>query len=304
MGFPKANRATVLNIGKSLLAIELFYEKTCELMKEMLLPPPFSQDPDPSEEQPKPSFLFHTILDFVCNKITQILENDDLSLLSMEAVSEILSYFKDKQIKEYKSNLKITEKHSKQYLLEKLAQIELKFSNISDLSLENQKKTQYLQGVKRKSVNPDPGALKKVKNFELDEEKTEFFNVQLGNCDYLYDDFLTEADIRSQCVPLESISANLLRKCKDEAPSASLYLYNLPKNCGKSEILQLLQQVFPKDLGEVEVQILKGRLKGQGFLHLQTSEMAKRVKDTFFGFPLHGKPMILQFSKSEPRLIN
>ena len=105
MQYPKANWPTVLNIAKSLLAVETFYYQTCDLMKSLLLPLPFVESNEP-EEKTKANYIYHTILEFVCSRINQILENDDLSNLSLEAISELLVYFKEKQIREHKENIK------------------------------------------------------------------------------------------------------------------------------------------------------------------------------------------------------
>jgi hypothetical protein len=142
-----------------------------------------------------------------------------------------------------------------------------------------------------------------VNSFEMEEQKTEFCQVDLSNCEDLYDKFykITKSDAKSQCIPLALIPSHLLEKCKNEAPSSSLFLYNLPKKVNKDEILQLLHEVFPEEISDntrVKVEILKGRLKGQGFLHLSSVEAATEIRDTLFGFPFQGKPMILQFSRA------
>jgi len=53
----------------------------------------------------------------------------------------------------------------------------------------------------------------------------------------------------------------------------------------------------------VRIELLKGRLKGQGFIHLSSVELATKLKETLFGFPLLGKPLIVvrprqQFAKT------
>ena len=105
--YPKANWPTVLNIAKSLLAVEAFYQQTCDLMKSFLLPIPFTEPELEFPEPPKPVYIFHTILEFVCSRVNQIIENDPLTTLSLEALSDLLVYFKEKQIKEQKSNSKL-----------------------------------------------------------------------------------------------------------------------------------------------------------------------------------------------------
>jgi hypothetical protein len=290
MGYPRANWATVQNISKSLMAVQVFYEKTCDLMKELLLPPPFVKAEEIQEEKAKPSFLFHTILDFVCNKTTQILENDELSLLSTQAISEMLNYFKEKQMKEQKENKRLNQKN-KLALLEDLAVINVKFANISDLCRENLKKNEYLQGLKRKSEDLP---CKRPREFFVDEPQTEYCPVDFSNISF--DEYLSEVEIKSQCISLNNIPEKLLQKCREEPPAASLFLFNLPKSCTQSELLALFQKVYPSE--SLSLQLLEGKLKGQGFLHLGSPLIASKIKSTFFGFPLKGKPMILQYSKS------
>jgi hypothetical protein len=52
-------------------------------------------------------------------------------------------------------------------------------------------------------------------------------------------------------------------------------------------------------LSEVTIELLKGRLKGQGFIHLSSIEVASHLKSTLFGFPLLGKPMIVVMSRKQ-----
>lgn len=304
MNYPKANWPTVNNIAKSLMAVESFYIQTCNLMKSLLLPLPFVPDKPQQDLTPKPSYVYHTILEFVCSRVFQILENDTLSHLSLSAISELLQYFKDKQIQEYKQNLKITQKAEKTTLLQKLAIAEYKIATLSELTKENAKITKYLEGAKRKNMQSfDPGPEKKLKKFEVEEPKTEYCETDMSTYKvYESPERVKKYEIKAKCLPLNDIPKNLLAKCKNEEPSSSLFLFNLPKKISENEIFELLAGVLGEENAKkekVKVDILKGRLKGQGFVHLDTVEEAVEVRDTLFGFPLQGKPMIVQYSTSE-----
>lgn len=294
MKFPKANWPTVLNIAKSLLAVESFYIQTCNLMKCLLLPLPFVDPPEDLEETPKPKYVFHAILEFICSRVNQIIENDSLSTLSLEAISEILTYFKEKQIKEHKENLKLINKSNKINLLHKVAEIEYKVLNMSELNLENQKKQVYYNNKRKSTASFDPGPTKRT-NFLVEEPSTQYCYTDLREN---YDEklMISKEEIKSQCLPICSIPPNLLAKCKNQPPSSSLFLYNLPKKINEEEILKLLSYVFPSnriDKNNIKIEILKGRLKGQGFLHFDSIQTASEIRDTLFGFPLQGKPLIL-----------
>lgn len=293
MGYPKANWATIQNISKSLLSVPIFYQKTCDLMKELLLPPPFAEETTVPKPEPKPNYIFHTILDFICNKVTQILENDTLSQLSMSSISEILQYFKEKQTKELKENSQILNHDSRLALLEKLAEINLKFSTVKDITQENLKKTAYSC---QKLQKPIHLPIKRLRNFSVEEPSTDYHQMDLSKPGNPYDEYLNEVEIKSKCIPLSEIPSKLLKRCQEESPSSSLFLFNLPKKCLKSELLDLFSQVYPGQV--VNLQLMDGKLRGQGFLHLASPLIATKIKSTFFGFPFKGKPMILQYSKS------
>lgn len=296
MSYPKVNWPTALNIAKSLMAVENFYTQTCDLMKSMLLPLPFVQSEENTKETLQPSYKFHTILEFVCSRVNQIVENDSLTAISLSALSELLCYFKDKQVKEYKENLKLVHKHKKQSLLEKVAEIQYKLLSAQEIQEENKKKQAYSGNKRKNKASFDPGPEKK-KTFYIEEPQTEYCETDLNSFEDLYNNFdlPSKQEIKSQCMPLSSIPQNLLLKCKNEAPSSCLYLYNLPKKIEKNEIFQLLRSVFQsKDCSDlVKLEILQGRLKGQGFLHVDSVQTATDIRETLFGFPLQGKPLIL-----------
>ena len=247
MIYPKANWPTVMNIAKSLLAVETFYIQTCALMKSLLLPLPFV-DPVPEfQEKNKPKYIFHTILEFVCSRVNQIIENDSLSSLSLEAISELLIYFKDKQIKENKENIRLMNKSIKQELLNKVAEIEFKIANMGEIHAENLKKNLYYTNKKRNAGRSYDLGPVKARKFVVEEPQTEYCLTDLSKTEDLYDKeySISKEEIKSQCLPLSSIPPNLLAKCKNEPPSTCLFLFNLPKKIQEAEILKLLSYFFP-----------------------------------------------------------
>lgn len=73
-------------------------------------------------------------------------------------------------------------------------------------------------------------------------------------------------------------------------------MYNLPKNVSESQIYKLIRHVFSDETQMrvlARVDLLRGKMKGQGFLHLDSIERATRLKDTLMGFPLLERPIII-----------
>ena len=109
-------------------------------------------------------------------------------------------------------------------------------------------------------------------------------------------EFLTREELRTQCVPAEEIPDRLKRKLRKEPPSASLFVYNLPKDTQPDELYRLLRHAFPDEAtmkAETAVEVLNGRLAGQGFLHFRATDLAASLKDTLFGFRLRKHVLVV-----------
>lgn len=264
MPYPPANQGTVLNIARCLLGVEDFYEKVCDLMHEMMLPLPFTEEEDFPEFNPKPKYLFHTIYDFVSAKVNELIAVQNLNYQAIEVLSQVLNYFREKQLKEYQENAKINRISMTHNLVSELSEVSYRIAAASEL--ENLKPIETPRKIPKTS-----------------------FECRAPN-------FLSKEDIKTQCLPLDKIPHKILSKCKEEPPSKSLYLYNLPKSVSEDQVLKLIRHAFSneyemKRLSSLE--LLQGRLKGQGFLHLDSVERAAFIKDSLFGFPLLEKPLIL-----------
>ncbi|KAF9394933.1 hypothetical protein CPC16_009771 [Podila verticillata] len=84
------------------------------------------------------------------------------------------------------------------------------------------------------------------------------------------------------------------------APSPSLYIKNLNEKI-KLEVLKKSLKALFGQYGEVLNIVAHGniRMRGQAFVIFEDKDIAAKAMSEVQGFPLYGKPMVIQFSKNK-----
>lgn len=181
MSFPTANRRTVDNISRQLLSVPSFYFKVCEVMQEMLLPVPFDEDASDMNE-------WAVAFDFVSSRVNSLVRNEVLSPVGLEGCSELIQYFREKQLKEIQGRL-MTDSFD---AVKPLVQTALKLIEADQEQLKSENAR-----VKRRYVEPQPPPSKAMK-YDTDESVYDYREVQ--ECSDYQEDVLQAAEIRAQCV--------------------------------------------------------------------------------------------------------
>jgi len=182
MSYPPANRKTVDNISSQLLSVPPFYFKVCSLMEEMLLPLPFSEDTSELNE-------WVIAYDFVTSRVNSLMRSEALTSSGIEALGELVRYFREKQLKELQSKL-MTDSFE---AVKPLAQTFFKLIDSEELQAENSrvKRNEFLpRSSPSKGVKCDADA--SIYDYRVVEERSDY-----------EEDILQEAEIRAQCVSFE-----------------------------------------------------------------------------------------------------
>ncbi|KAM3827335.1 RNA-binding protein 41 isoform 2-T2 [Vipera latastei] len=112
------------------------------------------------------------------------------------------------------------------------------------------------------------------------------------------------------CVPEEEILRSRLSKeeirriprfssYSSGEPSKVLYVKNLCRNATVNDLLPLFSRFQEKDSPPLHLRLLSGRMRGQAFLTFPTVSQAQDALELLNGFLLLGKPLILEFGRSE-----
>ncbi|XP_060539954.1 RNA-binding protein 41 [Pantherophis guttatus] len=112
-----------------------------------------------------------------------------------------------------------------------------------------------------------------------------------------------------ECVPEEEIIRSRLSKeeihriprfssYSPGEPSKVLYVKNLSRNATVKDLLPLFSRFQKKDVPPLRLRLLNGRMRGQAFLTFPTVSQAQEALELLNGFPLLGKPLILEFGRS------
>ncbi|KAL7979633.1 hypothetical protein Chor_004791 [Crotalus horridus] len=112
------------------------------------------------------------------------------------------------------------------------------------------------------------------------------------------------------CVPEEEILQSRLSKeeirriprfssYSPGEPSKVLYVKNLSRNATVNDLLPLFSRFQEKDNPPLRFRLLSGRMRGQAFLTFPTVSQAQDALELLNGFLLLGKPLILEFGRSE-----
>ena len=150
MKLPQPNKAVISRIQNYLLNVPTFYAKVCEVMMDMHLYPPFDDENVLDlQEQKTPTYIFHTIFNFITSKIDELLSLQEFTQESIIVCSQILSYFREKQIKEANQNYQILRMPTEQQLIDRITESALKALSSNELLKENLKKSSYNASVKR-----------------------------------------------------------------------------------------------------------------------------------------------------------
>eukprot|EP00736_Rhodelphis_marinus_P000525 Rmarinus@m.27385 len=93
----------------------------------------------------------------------------------------------------------------------------------------------------------------------------------------------------------------MFTKYKQGEPSPRLFVKNLHKSVTQIELRPLFDASFPGDTpkGDVDIQIMSGRMKGQAFVSMPSIDLAKAALSLLHGYRLKGKPMYVAFAKSD-----
>jgi hypothetical protein len=310
MSFPQPSKAVISRIQSYLLNIPAFYERVCEVMMEMQLYPPFdAEDEMEFSDTRSPSYLFHTIFNFITTKLDELLSLQEFTQESIEVCGHILAYFREKQFKEANQNYKLLRAPTERQIIDRITESALRALSRNELLKENLKKTSYNSATKRAPKYESELALSKKPKLspslesdlpttyaytQVDEIPEDFYD-SLAE-EQVQEEVISEQDIRERRIPYIDLDPKLLSKLKPEEPNSTLYLYNLPKNISEPQIYKLIRHAF-SDEAEMRlhgrVDLLRGKMKGQGFLHLDNIDRATRLKETLMGFPLLSKPIII-----------
>lgn len=310
MSFPQPSKAVISRIQSYLLNIPAFYERVCQVMMEMQLTPPFDAEDEMEFSDTKaPSYLFHTIFNFITTKLDEMLSLQEFTQESIEVCGQILAYFREKQIKEANQNYKLLRAPTEQQIIDRVTESALRALSHNEILKENLKKSSYNSSSKRPPQYQSELPLYKKPKLspslnadlthtyaytQVDEIPEDFYDSLA--VDQVQEEVISEQDIRDRRIPYIDLDPKLLSKLKPEEPNSTLYLYNLPKNISEPQIYKLIRHAFSDETEMrllARVDLLRGKMKGQGFLHLDNIDRATRLKETLMGFPLLSKPIII-----------
>jgi len=149
-----------------------------------------------------------------------------------------------------------------------------------------------------------------VKNYDIDEYYKSIESYCLNREDEVqlpdeqtikkidYEDF----DIWFQKPGLNNRAQPAEEETEHQISNKSLYVKNISKQATEEDFYEMLVPLFGEDEAQMrkEVTVIlmkKGKMRGQGFINCTTPEATKRVQEHLIGFELHGKSLIVQYSK-------
>lgn len=121
-------------------------------------------------------------------------------------------------------------------------------------------------------------------------------------------------DTGNDCISAEDLASNrisqrdqrvlpVFKKYQPGAPSCRLYIKNLAKQVTVKDLHYIYRRFLISDLEEqglmFDIRLMQeGRMKGQAFVTLQSTEQAQKALKETNGYILKDKPMVVQFARS------
>ncbi|XP_058788575.1 RNA-binding region-containing protein 3 [Phymastichus coffea] len=325
--YPPATKCTVLRIALQLLKEPTFYTQVLHLMNRMNIPPPFEELEEKYPiikeiydvenhnylfnfaESPRDKSVFEEQSNLI-KVIEQKEEEDDQEESEYESDKEIsnMSHHiipEKRKLPQSKKRMKIPKfiNPLKQLVVASTSQKQ-RPQDVFELQTRKNKQQKLVletlkpsveetksEGTSSFIVNPTGnvegfGLIFPAKKDEEKEELREFISIEE----------LTKNKMSNYTA--DKVFANY----SPGNPYFKLYIKNLDKHVEESDLHYIYRRyVIPsssKDEAEYNVKLMKdGRMKGQAFVTLQNTELAKLALQETNGYHLKDKPMVVQFSK-------
>ncbi|KAK9880950.1 hypothetical protein WA026_013274 [Henosepilachna vigintioctopunctata] len=291
--YPKANRPTINNIAHVLATVPKFYMQVLHLMNRMNLPPPFVLE-TVSTPPLKPHLNVIPQKQIPLTPVTQNSKSSSESEIESDNESNTKDIIPQKHNISQKRPIKrpkFIKPNAKQVVPSKIIKNEEVFDKVNILSQRHIELKVSSESLERlENVENDTIVEEHIMGKEVSKEK-------IGTV-------IGDEDLKSNQIPLKDLGVfPIFKDYHPGIPSNRLYIKNIAKNVKIEDLEHIFNRykIEPSESKPTQFDIRlmqEGRMKGQAFVTLDSTQTAQKAVEETNGFILKDKPLVVMFARS------